>query len=174
LHKGDSGCDDNNNNNNSATNTNAAATTTTTNNTSTNTNTTNFTTTTTNTTLFLLFVVLLVTPVLSGIVTFASATNIAMVTVTTTIDTFCITGGPEESDFKLEESFLIKSLLPNPEDKSVAKNVAQKIQEFYFTDKSNSAADFSSPAVVRNNFIFCSHSTTKFSTSAQLGSLTAR
>jgi len=73
-------------------------------------------------------------------------------------------------DFKLEDSFILKSLLSNPEDKSVAKDVAQKIQIFYFRDKSNSAAVFSSATDVRNNFLFCSHST-KFSTSIQLESL---
>jgi hypothetical protein len=50
--------------------------------------------------LLLLVVVLLVTPVLSDIVTLASATNIALVKATTTTDTFCFTGGPQESDFK--------------------------------------------------------------------------
>jgi hypothetical protein len=117
--------------------------------------------------LLLLLLLLLVTPVLYDTVTFDSATNIAIINATTTIDNFCITGGPQESDFKLEDSFFIKSLLSNPEDKSVAKDVAQKIQEFYFRDKPNSAADFSSPADVRNNFLFCSHST-KFSTSTTI------
>jgi hypothetical protein len=93
-----------------------------------------------------------------------------MVKATTTVDIFCITGGTQESDFKLEDSFLILTLLSNPEDKSVAKNVAQKIQKFYFRDKSNSAAFFSSVTDVRNNFLFYSHST-KFSMSVQLGSL---
>ena len=88
----------------------------------------------------------------------------------TTFDTLCITGGPQELDFKLEDNFFIKILLSNPEDKSVAKDVAQKIQKFYFRDKSNSAAVFSSATDVRNNFLFCSHST-KFSTSIQLGFL---
>jgi hypothetical protein len=115
----------------------------------------------------------LVTPLLSDIVTFASATNIAMVKASTTVDTFCITGGKQESDFKLEDSFLITTLLSNTEDKSVAKNVAQKIQKFYFRDKSNSAAVFSSATDVRNNFLFCSRST-KFSMSVQLGSLMVR
>jgi hypothetical protein len=95
---------------------------------------------------------LLVTAVLSDIVTFASATNVAMDKATTAIDIFCITGGPQELDFKLEDSFFITTLLSNPEDKSVAKNVAQKIQKFYFRDKSNSAAFFSSATDVRNNF----------------------
>jgi hypothetical protein len=113
---------------------------------------------------------LLLTPVLSDIVTLAGATNIAMVKVTTTTDTFCFTGGPQESDFKLEDSFLITTLLSNPEDKSVAKDVAQKMQKFYFRDKSNSAAVLSSSADVRNNFLLCSHSI-KFSMSIQLGSL---
>jgi hypothetical protein len=114
-----------------------------------------------------------VTPVLSDIVTFASATNIAVVKATTTIHTFCITGGPQESDIKLEDSFVITSLLFNPEDKSVAKDVAQKIQKFYFRDKSNSAAVFSGATDVRNNFLFCSHST-KFRMSIKLGSLMVR
>jgi hypothetical protein len=94
-----------------------------------------------------------------------------MLKATTTIDTFCITGGPQESDFKLEDNFILTSLLFNPEDKSVAKDVAQKIQNFYFRDKSNSAAAFSSTTDVRNNFLYHSHSS-KFSMSIQLGSLT--
>jgi len=113
---------------------------------------------------------LLLTPVLSDIVIFASATNIAMVKATTTIYTFFFTGGPQESDFKLEDSFLITTLLSNPEDKSVAKDVAQKMQKFYFRDKSNSAAVLSSAIDVRNNFLFCSHSI-KFSMSIHHGSL---
>ena len=96
-----------------------------------------------------------------------------MVKTTTTINNFCFTGGPQESDSKLEDNFLLKSLLYNPEDKSVAKYVAQKIQKFYFRDKSNSAAVFSSTTDVRNNFLFCSHST-KFSTSIQFVSLMVR
>jgi len=96
-----------------------------------------------------------------------------MVKTTTTINTFCITGGPQESDSKLEDIFLLKSLLSNPEDKSLAKDVAQKIQKFYFRDKSNSAAVFSSASDVRNNFLLSSQST-KFSTSIQLGSLMVR
>jgi len=51
--------------------------------------------------------------------------------------------------------------------------VAQNIQKFYFRDKSNSAAVFSSATDVRNNFLFRSH-TTKFSMSTQLGSLMVR
>ena len=120
--------------------------------------------------LLLLLLLLLVTPVLSDIVTFANATNTAMVKATT-IDTFYITGGPQEWDFKLEDSFIIQTLLSNPEDKSIAKDVAQKIQKFYFRDTSNSAAVFSS--AVRNNFLFCSH-ITKFSMSIQLGSLNGK
>jgi len=89
----------------------------------------------------------------------------------TTTDTFCITGGTQELDFNLEDNYFIKSLLSNPEDKSVAKDVAQKIQKFYFRDKSNSAPVFSSATDVRNNFLFSSHST-KFSMSIQLVSLT--
>jgi hypothetical protein len=73
----------------------------------------------------------------------------------------------------LEDSFLITILLSNPEDRSVAKNVAQKIQEFYFTDKSNSAAIFSSATDVRINFLYCSHSA-KYSMHVQLGSLMVR
>jgi hypothetical protein len=115
--------------------------------------------------------VLPVTPVLSDFVTFATATNIAMVKVTTTIDNFCFTGGLQK--FKLEDNFLITTLLSNPESKSVAKDVAQKIQKFYFRDKSNSAAVFLSATDVRNNFLFCSHGI-KFSMSIQLGSLTVR
>jgi len=96
-----------------------------------------------------------------------------MVKATTKTDIFCITGETQESDFNLEDSFLIKSLLSNPEDKSVAKDVAEKIQKFYFGDKSNSAAVFSSATDVRNNFLFRPHST-KFSMSNQLGSPTVR
>jgi hypothetical protein len=96
-----------------------------------------------------------------------------MVKVTTIIDTFCITGWPQESDFKLENSFILKPLLSNPEDKSVAKDVAQKIQKFYLTDKSNSSAVFSGVTDVRNSFLFCSHST-MFIMSVQLGSPTVR
>jgi len=77
-----------------------------------------------------------------------------VVKVTTTTDTFCITGWPQESDSKLEDNFLITTLLSDPEDKSVAKDVVQKIQKFYFRDKSNSAAVFSSATDVRNNFLF--------------------
>jgi hypothetical protein len=96
-----------------------------------------------------------------------------MLKATTTTDTFCITGEPQELDFNLEDSFILKSLLSNPEDKSVAKDVAQKIQKFYFRDKSKSAAVFSSATDVRNNFLFCSHST-KFSIRIQLESLMVR
>jgi len=95
----------------------------------------------------------------------------AMVKATTKTDTFCITGGTQELDFKLEDNIIIKSLLSNPEEKSVAKDVAEKIQKFYFRDKSNSAAVFSSATDVRNRFLFSSHST-KFSMSIQLVSLT--
>jgi hypothetical protein len=91
----------------------------------------------------------------------------------TTTDTFCITGFPQESDSKLEDSFLITTLLSNPEDKSVAKDVAQKIQKFYFRDKSNSAAVFSSVTDVRNYFLFCLY-IIKFSISIQLGSFMVR
>ena len=93
-----------------------------------------------------------------------------MVKATTPINTFFFTGEPQESDFNLEASFIIRSLLSNPEDKSVAKDVAQKIQKFYFRDKSNSAAVFSSASDVRNNILFCSHSI-KFSMSIHHGSL---
>jgi len=94
-----------------------------------------------------------------------------MVKATTKTNTFCITRGPQESDFKLEDNIIIKSLLSNAKDKSVAKDVAEKIQKFYFRDKSNSAAVFSSATDVRNNFLFFSH-TIKFCMSIQLGSLT--
>jgi hypothetical protein len=43
--------------------------------------------------------------------------------------------GPDESKVKLEESPLITVLLDDPEDKSLVKDVAQKIQEFYFGDR---------------------------------------
>jgi len=94
-----------------------------------------------------------------------------MVKAKTTTNIFYITGETQELDFKLEDSILIKSLLSIPEEKSVAKDVAQKIQKYYFRDKSNSAAVFSSATDVRNNFLFSSHST-KFSMSIQLVSLT--
>ena len=116
---------------------------------------------------------LLVTPVLSDTVSFASATNIPIVKATTKTDNFCITGGSQESDFKLEDIFLIKLLLSNTHDKSFAKDVAEKIQKFYYRDKSNSAAVFSSATDVRNNFLFFSYAT-KFSISIQLQSLTVR
>jgi len=96
-----------------------------------------------------------------------------MVKAKITFETFCITGGPQESDSKLEDNFILKLLLSNPKDKSVAKDVAQKIQKFYFRDKSNSAAVFSSATDVRNNFLFSSQST-KFSMSIQLGSVMVR
>jgi hypothetical protein len=76
-----------------------------------------------------------------------------MVKVTATIDTICIT------DSELEDNFILTTLLSNPENESVAKDVAQKIQKFYFRDKSNSAAVLSSATDVRNNFLFCSHIT---------------
>jgi hypothetical protein len=110
-----------------------------------------------------------VTHVLSDIVTFASATNIAMVKVTTTIDNLCITDGPRESNSKLEDNFLITTLLSDPQNKTVAKDVAQKIQQFYFTNTSSSAAFFSSATDVRNNFLLSSHGT-NFSMSVQLWS----
>jgi hypothetical protein len=94
-----------------------------------------------------------------------------MLKATTTIDTFCFTG--ELLEFKLEESFLITTLLSNPEDKSVVKDVAQNFKKFYFRDTSNSAAVFSSGTDVRNNFLFCSHSI-KFCMSVQLGSVLVR
>jgi hypothetical protein len=96
-----------------------------------------------------------------------------MVKTTITIDTFCFTGWPQESDFKLEDSFILKPLLSNPEDKSAAKDVTQKIKKFYLGDKSNSAAVFSGVTDVRNNFLFCSHSKI-FSMSIQLGSVMVR
>jgi len=73
-------------------------------------------------------------------------------------------------DFNLEDTFILKPLLSNPEDKSDAKDVAQKIQKFYFGDKSNSAGVFSSATDVRNNFLFCLYSI-KFSMSIQFGSV---
>jgi len=96
-----------------------------------------------------------------------------MVKAKITFDTFNITGGPQEWDFKLEDTFIIQSLLSNPEDQSIAKDVAQKILKFYFRDTSNSAAVFPSATDVRNNFLFCSRST-KFSMSIQLGSLNGK
>jgi hypothetical protein len=91
-----------------------------------------------------------------------------MLKATTTIDSFCFTGGLQE--FKLEDSFLITTLLSDPKNKSVAKDVAQKFKKFYFRDKSNSAAVFSSGTDVRNNFLFCSRSI-KFSMSVQIKSV---
>jgi hypothetical protein len=83
---------------------------------------------------------------------------------TTTSDTFCFTGSPQESDFKLENSFIFKQLFSNLEDKSAAKDVAQKIEKFYLRDRSNSAAVFSTATDVRNHSLFCSYSK-KFSIS---------
>ena len=117
-----------------------------------------------------LLLLLLISPVLSDIVKFASVTNITMIKSTTKTDIFCITGGPQKSDFKLEDSFIIKSLLSDPEDKSVAKDVAEKIQNFYLGEKSNSSTAFSKATEVSNNFHFSSH-TTKFSMSSNLGLL---
>jgi hypothetical protein len=94
--------------------------------------------------------------------------NIVTLKATTTSDTFSFTGGLQE--FKLEDSLLITTLLSDPKNKSVAKDVAQKFKKFYFRDKSNSAAVFSSGTDVRNNFLFCSHSI-KFNMSIQLGSV---
>jgi hypothetical protein len=65
-------------------------------------------------------------------------------------------------------------MLSNPEDKSVVKDVAQKIQKFYFRDKSNSAAGFSSATDVRNHFLFVCLRSTKFSMSVQLVSVMVR
>jgi hypothetical protein len=116
---------------------------------------------------------LFVAPVLSDIVTFASAKNTAMAKATTTIDNFCITGQPQESDSKLEDNFIITTLLSNPQNKSAAKDLAQKIQKFYFEGKSSKAAVFSSATDVRNKFLFSSHNT-KFRMNIQIGSLTVR
>jgi len=87
-----------------------------------------------------------------------------MVKITAATDIICIT------DSELEDNFILTTLLSNPENETVAKDVAQKIQKFYFSDKSNSAAVLSSSEAVRNNFLFCSYSM-KFSMSFQLGSL---
>jgi hypothetical protein len=43
--------------------------------------------------------------------------------------------GPEESEINLENSSLIKMVLGGSEDKSLAKEIAQKIQKFYFGDQ---------------------------------------
>jgi hypothetical protein len=86
------------------------------------------------------------------------------------VDTFLITGGQKQLDAKFENSFLLKGLLYNPEDKSLAKDVAQKIQDFYFRDKSSNVALFSSAVDVRNYFIFCSYSA-KIHMSIKLGLL---
>jgi hypothetical protein len=42
---------------------------------------------------------------------------------------------PDGSNFNLEESPLIQILLNNSEDKSLVKDVLQKVQKFYFGDK---------------------------------------
>jgi hypothetical protein len=112
-----------------------------------------------------------VTPVLFDIITFASAIILQCSRQQQYWILFALLGGLQE--FKLEDSFLIRTLLSNPQNDSVAKDVAQKIEKFYFRDKSNSAAAFSSATDVRNNFVFCSHSI-RFSMSIQLGSLTVR
>ena len=83
-----------------------------------------------------------------------------MTKVKRTVDTFLITGGQKQLDSKLEDSFLLKGLLYNPEDKSLAKDIAQKIQNFYFRDKSSNVTLFSSVVDVRNYFIFCSLTST--------------
>jgi hypothetical protein len=77
---------------------------------------------------------------------------------------------PQELGFNLEDSFLIRTLLSDPEDKSVAKDVAQNIQKFYFGDKAISAAVLSSVTDVRNNFLFCLYNM-KFSMSIKFGSV---
>ena len=100
----------------------------------------------------LLLLLLLVTPILPDIVTFASVTIITILKATTINNTFCITG---ESDSVLQDNFVIKSLLSDPQNKTVAKDVAQKIKKFYFGDKQNSAAVFLSTADVRNSFLSC-------------------
>jgi hypothetical protein len=43
--------------------------------------------------------------------------------------------GPDESNVNLEENAVVKMLLDKPEDKSRVKELAQKIQKFYFRDK---------------------------------------
>ncbi|XP_023726680.1 esterase E4 isoform X2 [Cryptotermes secundus] len=43
--------------------------------------------------------------------------------------------GPDESKVKLEDSHVITMLLENPEDKQLVKEVAQRIQKFYFGDE---------------------------------------
>jgi len=63
-------------------------------------------------------------------------------------------GGPQEPDFKLEDSSIIRSLLSNIGDKSVAKDVVQKIHKFYFRDKSNRAAVFSSATDMFTDLFF--------------------
>jgi hypothetical protein len=40
--------------------------------------------------------------------------------------------GPDESKVSLEESFMISMILDKPEDKTLVRNVAQRVQEFYF------------------------------------------
>ena len=88
-----------------------------------------------------------------------------MVKATTTIDTICIT------DSDLQDNFILTTLLTNPENESVAEDVAQKIRKFYFRNETNSAAIFSSATDVRNNFLFCSHSTKRMLVSAVMNLL---
>jgi hypothetical protein len=76
-----------------------------------------------------------------------------MIKATATIDIICIT------DSELQDNFLLTTWLTNPQNQSVAEDVAKKIRKFYFRNKKNSAAIFSSATDVRNNFLFSSHST---------------
>src|SRR5215510_13280918 len=97
--------------------------------------------------------------------------NIAMVKATTTIDTSCITDGPQESE--LEDSYIITKLVSNRQNKTVVKDVAQKTLKFYFTNTSSSTAVFSSATDGSNKLLFRSQCA-KFSVSVQLGSLTVK
>jgi hypothetical protein len=63
--------------------------------------------------------------------------------------------GQDESKVKLEESPLIKMLLENPEDKSLVKEVAQKVQKFYFGDK---RITFAPDSGINDVSVFCLHS----------------
>jgi uncharacterized Fe-S cluster protein YjdI len=80
-----------------------------------------------------------------------------MVKATTTIGTFCITGAPQVSD--LEVNPFILGFLSDPYNVTVVNDVAQQVQQFYYSNISSSAAVFYDSTDVRNSFVFCSHST---------------
>jgi hypothetical protein len=94
-----------------------------------------------------------------------------MVKAITIICTFCITGAPQVS--ALEVNSFILAFLYDPYNATVVTDVSQEIQQFYYRNISSSAAVFSDTTDVRNNFVFCSHST-HFSICFQLGCFTVR